>query len=311
MILVIGAEEEYHAKHVYDLLKSKGEDVEYFDTRIFPEDMPLSWFSSDTGIKGYLKINNNKINLQDIKSVYWRWHYGINKKPENNDEDSIYKARILTREIDSAIDSLFESMDCLWVNSLAAIEMHRRKSYQLHTMAQNNIRVPKTLISNDKDELVSFYEENNGQLIYKPVRGGTFTEKVKPEDISKERLDSLLDCPVQFQEFIDGVDVRVYVIGKEIFAAEIQAKTIDFRADDESKIVRVELPENIKNDCFKIMKLLKLNFSGIDIRHGKSGEYVFIEANPAPMFTYFEEHSDYPISECLTEMLIRPQHNLR
>lgn len=68
----------------------------------------------------------------------------------------------------------------------------------------------------------------------------------------------------------------------------------------------VELPEKIKNDCFKIMELLDLKFTGIDIKYNsKTDEYIFIEANPFPMFTYFEEKTGYPISDSLVSLLIK------
>ncbi|MDD3014583.1 MAG: ATP-grasp domain-containing protein [Candidatus Gastranaerophilales bacterium] len=305
MILVIGSSEEYHSRHVYELLKSKGENVCYFDSRTIPERLPITWVASDNTIKGSLKIDGQKINLKDIKSVYWRWHYGIDITPADKTYNSRYIAHMIIRETISAIDSLFSVMDCLWVNSLDAIEMHKKKTYQLYVMAKNGIRVPKSLITNDRDEVMSFFDENNGQLIYKPVRGGASTEKLKTSDFTEERLNSLKISPVQFQEFIDGVDIRVYVIKDKIFAAEIHAKTIDFRDDRDAKIVPIELPENIKDDCLKIMKLLNLNFSGIDIRCSHTGEYVFIEANPSPMFAFFENKSGYPISEGLAELLIK------
>jgi len=304
-ILIIGSAEEYHSRYVYEFLKSKGEAVYYFDTRTLPENLPITWIASDNIVKGNLKINNQKINFNDIKSIYWRWHYGISIKPDDNTCESRNTAFMIESETTSALNSLFLALDCLWVNSIDAIEMHKKKTYQLYLMAQNGIRVPKALITNDRDEIMSFFNQNNGQLIYKPVKGGAHTEKLKESDFTEDRLNSLKTCPVQFQEFIDGVDIRAYVIEDKIFAAEIQAETIDYRNDPYAKIVPVDLPENIKSDCLKIMKLLKLKFSGIDIRRSYTGEYVFIEANPSPMFVYFEKKSGYPISETLAELLIR------
>lgn len=304
MILVIGSVEEYHSKHIHDLVKKKGEEVCYLDSRLIPNSLPVSWNASENDIKGSLLINNKKIKLNEIKSIYWRWYYGISIIPSNNDPNSVYIAQMIERESTSAVESLFSTLDCLWVNSLEAIEMHRKKSYQLYIMAKNGIRVPKTLITNNKDELMPFFEVNDGLLIYKPVRGGAHTEKIKQSDFSEERLNSLKYCPVQFQEYIEGVDIRVYVIGDKIFSAEIRAKTIDFREDPDAKIIPVELPENVKQDCLKILDLMHLKFSGIDIRKNTSGEYVFIEANPSPMFTYFEGKTGFPISETLVQMLI-------
>ncbi|MCK7527854.1 MAG: hypothetical protein MZV64_64715 [Ignavibacteriales bacterium] len=128
------------------------------------------------------------------------------------------------------------------------------------------------------------------------------------KDFSGNKLEYLKYSPVQFQEMIKGVDVRVYGIEDKIFIAEIRAaKTLDFRGDKDAEIVPVELPEKIKQDCLKIMELFDLKFYFVtDIRYNKeTDEYVFIEANPSPMFTYFENKSGYPISESLVNLLIK------
>ncbi len=181
--------------------------------------------------------------------------------------------------------------------------MHKVKAYQLNIMSKNNIRIPKTLITNSADELLNFYKENNKKIICKPVLGGAMTKLITKNDLTGSKLSTLKSSPVQLQEYIDGVDIRVYVMGDEIFPAEIKANTIDFREDSTAIPRPVEIPDSVKNDCKKILKLFKLKYSGIDIRKTKNGEYVFIEANPAPMFIGFEEATKYPITENLIRLL--------
>lgn len=299
MILIIGSKEEAHSKHVYDALLSKGFEAEYFDSRKYPDDIALGFAPNSKD--GFIKIDSKIIPLKDIQGVYWRWFYGYNSV---NIEDS-YTAKIVLRERISALNSLFMSLECNWVNSLKAIELHRTKIHQLDIMAKNGIRIPKTLVTNDADALVEFWENNGRNVIFKPVLGGAYTKKLTEKDLAKDKLETLKTCPVQLQECIDGVDIRVYAIGDKIFPAEIQAKTIDFRADDNPNHMPVQLPGNIENDCKKVLDILELAYSGIDIRKSNEGEYVFIEANPAPMFIYFEKVTKYPITESLIELLAK------
>lgn len=301
MILIIGAPDEQHSKYIYDKLINKNEDVAYFDTRQVPSNLLINWNPDDKDVAGYFKIDNNKIFFKDIKSVYWRTHYGLRTKHNTNNQKLLF---ILNKELESAYNSVFCVLNCLWINSIDAIELHRKKGYQLYLMAQNNIRIPKTLVTNDTDEIMQFMESNNNRVIFKPVNGGALTEILTPAHLTKERLDGLKNSPVQFQELIEGVDIRVYGINNKLFAAKIVANTIDFRGDSAADIVPIELPDNIRQDCFKIMELFKLKLTGIDIRLTPEGEYVFIEANPSPMFIHFEKMTNYPISENLCEMLI-------
>ena len=297
MILIIGSEEELHSKWVYNRLTEKGIETDYFDSRKYPIDLMISYSPNDND--GYFVINNRKIKIGDIQGIYWRWYYGVTKMQTDDD----YTNEIVYRERLSALSSIFAGIKCNWVNSYNAIELHKTKIFQLNIMKNNNIRIPKTLITNDKDALIEFYEENNKNVIYKPVRGGAFTQRLTDEDLRKEQLDTLKTSPIQLQEFIDGTDIRVMAMGNKIFPAELKTDKIDFRSDDNAVPTPVEIPDDVKEDCKKVLKLLDLKYSGIDIRKNSKDEYVFIEANPAPMFIFFEQKTNYPITESLIELL--------
>lgn len=298
MILIIGSQEETHSAHVYNALKNKNIEVEYFDSRQYPQNIILS-YSENTD--GYLIINNRKIDIKDIQGMYWRWFYGVQYKVYEDE----FVSRMVFRERESALNSFLCSLDCNLINSYEAIEMHKTKAYQLNRLKKGGIRIPKTLITNDKDALIDFYEKNNRNVIYKPVRGGAMTQKLTDNDLSEERLKELKESPVQLQECIDGVDIRVFAIGENVYPAEIRANTIDFRNDKQAEICPVDIPDDTKADCIKALNSLKLKYSGIDVKRTKNNEYVFIEANPAPMFIYFEKMTKYPITEELIKLLTK------
>lgn len=287
MIIVLGSEEDFHSKYVYEELCKRNQKVSYLDTRNYPI---FSWFPNDSN--SYIILEDKKIFTEDIKAIYWRWYYGV----LNCETDIIY------REKTSALESFLYSLEKKSYNSLQAVELHRKKGYQSLLMHQNGIVIPNTIITSDKDVVQEFYEKNNKNVIYKPVRGGAFTQKLKEEDF--ERLDLITNCPVQFQECIDGVDVRVYAFETgEVYAGEIVVDCVDFRKDEKAQINRVNLPQHVIDDCMKILKILGLKYSGIDIRRTKDDKYVFIEANPAPMFKHFENVTGYNITETLINNL--------
>ena len=303
MILILGSNEEAHAKYIFDKLKAKNIDVEYIDTRQYPESLFLSYSPNNILEGSFIKINNKKVYVKDIKGVYWRWSYGIKYQNISNTDQNANM--IVQKECKSALDSLFHitKNTCNWLNPITAIEMHKNKAYQLSLMSKNNIRTPKTLITNDFESMREFYETNNKNVIYKPVAGGAYTKKLAEEDFLPERKEQLKYCPITLQECIDGEDVRVYAFKNKFFAGIIKANSLDFREDKNAEIIRIKLPKEVKSDCKKVLKLFDLNYSGIDIRKTKDDEFVFIEANPAPMFGYFEKVTGYPISDTLVEKL--------
>jgi glutathione synthase/RimK-type ligase-like ATP-grasp enzyme len=182
--------------------------------------------------------------------------------------------------------------------------MHRNKGFQLRLLAEAGIRVPRTLVTNAPESVRAFFEQENGNVIYKPVLGGAHTTRLLAEDLTDERLAALASSPVQFQEFIPGDNIRVYGIGEELFAGNIIAETIDFRDDANARIERVDLPDDVAQQCRTLMRLFGLVLTGIDIRRSPEGEYVFLEGNPSPMFLHFEAMTGYPIGDRLVDLLL-------
>ena len=303
MIIILGLENEAHANRVATRLAEKGEDYSFLDTRNYPNNILLDWEATEKN-KGNIVIGNKKIPLSDIKSVYWRNFTDVKYERFEDGENSEFLSSMLERERRSALHSLFYSLDINWVNSMHAFDLHKKKAFLTSEFKKNGIRVPKTLITNDKDALIRFYEENDKNIIYKPVLGGAYTQKITDKNLTDEELKTLKVSPVQFQEFVDGVDIRVYAFKDTLYSAIIEASTIDFREDMESKLIPVDLPSKVQDDCFKMMKIADLKYSGIDIRLSNKGEYVFIEANPAPMFIHAEKVTGFPLTEELIKLLI-------
>ncbi len=308
-VLIIGAESDAHAAFIHQKIHAKGGKACYFNSQCFPASMRMSLHiepgQNCNAIRGNLyEEGENPLLLSTIQSVYWRYHTGIALPPALLDP---FLQDIAYREIESMMGSLFRILPCQWVNPPEAIHMHTYKGYQLQMMAQNGIRIPHTLLSNDPNEVLVFYEAMQGRVIYKPVRGGAHTIRLTEQDLKPERLEELAKAPVQFQEMIEGVDVRIYWINGDIFAGEIRAKTLDFRDDPSAPIVPVTLPPSVVEDCQQITQHLLLLFSGIDARRTPEGEYVFLEANPCPMFIHFEQQSGYPISDRLVDLLIHSE----
>lgn len=279
----------------------------YLDTRHFPSATQINLHcgphqtgNKNAGLGELILAGQPPLPLEAIEAVYWRYHMGL----QLSHLPTPFLMEMAQREIESALGSLFRILPCRWVNSPEAVAMHAYKAYQLSLLHQAGIRVPQTLISNDPQAVIQFHEALDGQVIFKPVRGGGHAAQLTFDLLTTDKLAELANAPSQFQELIEGVDVRVYVIKDEIFAAEIQSRTLDFRDDPAAPIVPVTLPDAVAQNCLKIMRLLGLVYTGIDVRRTPSGEYVFLEANPCPMFMHFEQQANYPISDRLVDLLL-------
>src|SRR5437899_2630061 len=94
-------------------------------------------------------------------------------------------------------------------------------------MMRHGFEVPDTLITNDPD-LVNEFRARYGRIIYKSMSGVRSIVQVFGDDDLK-RLQNIRWCPTQFQAFVEGTDVRVHVVGEQVFATGICSEATDYR----------------------------------------------------------------------------------
>lgn len=303
-VLIVGMPTDVPSKLIYDKITARGGQAAYFDTMAFPADVRLT-FDPETPAAGGIRLTPNGplIKLANIQSVYRRWSNGI----QSPDEEDATLREVVYWNLESAVGSFMRDLDCLWVNSEQATQRHKYKGYQLKLLKAAGLRIPETVMTNDPETVVAFYERlkrDGRKAIYKPVRGWAHTTVLEAADLEPSRLETLANSPVALQEMIEGVDIRAYWLDGQLFPMEIQASTVDFREDYEARRVPIVLPDAVAEDCGKLAKTLGYVFTGIDLRRTPSGEYYFFEGNPTPMFVHDEQTSGHPISDRLVDVLL-------
>jgi glutathione synthase/RimK-type ligase-like ATP-grasp enzyme len=122
------------------------------------------------------------------------------------------------------------------------------------------------------------------------------------------RMESILWCPVQFQRYIAGTNVRVHTVGTKVFASAISTDRTDYRyAELEGgrvEIYGIRLPERVEHACVNLAKHLGLSVAGIDLIMGTDGDIYCLEVNPSPAFTYYEDRTGQPIGENIARYLV-------
>jgi glutathione synthase/RimK-type ligase-like ATP-grasp enzyme len=298
-ILVLGNAEDAHAAHIKQALTAAGATVDYLDTALFPTQLQMFW-RPDTEMGGLILPGERRLDFTDIKSVFWRQLSGV-YIPDLQDSE---QKRIAFNDSMSTLRSLMQACPCRWVNSWQAYEFHKEKPLQLRAVKQLGVNIPATLISNDPKEIAEFAKSQE-KTIFKPVYGGAHTQLVTESHLDPKRLNLALKIsPVTLQEYIPGTNIRSYAIADAVYSAEIRSTALDFREDTEAELIPIKLPEAVEQQCTAIAKTLKLEWTAIDWRLKPTGEYIFLEANPSPMFLYFEKQTGFPITEKLVSLLM-------
>lgn len=210
--------------------------------------------------------------------------------------------------------------NAFWVNSNDGMRMGERKLLQLRAAARCGLKFPKTLISNDTQEICAFIRNNDKPTVYKGFAQSKWwsgsqlamswatevTENAIP-DSSVMRL-----TPGIFQEKINKkYELRITVMGKFFITVRLNSQNIiraraDWRAaGPDLEIEPDEIPDVVKELCLDLMSELNIVFGCFDFIVTPDDEYVFLEVNQMGQFLWIEEFCpDIQILDYFTEFLI-------
>ena len=302
MILIITHKEDYTSDFLIDKLNSKG--IKY--KRLNCEDIDKTNYSIDNNLN--FVINNEG----SFKSVWFR----RTKLPAIENvkfADRIY----IQNEYETLLKNLFSVIDSKWLSEPHAIYRAENKLLQLKLAREIGFNIPETLVTNSKIELKKFYEENNQDIIIKPLG---MSRIVKDDSLSflftnslkKEHIDSIENfdlTPCIFQNRVEKeLELRITVVGENVFSAGVDSQSntktqLDWRKS-QLQFFRYNIPKDISAKCIEIVKKLNLKFGAIDLIKDVNGNYVFLEINPNGQWAWIETQTQLPISDAIINELI-------
>ncbi|MBY0229034.1 MAG: hypothetical protein K2W96_07135 [Gemmataceae bacterium] len=296
-ILILGGHDDDHAAFLLSHLDSLGHDAEMLDSRWFPSDLRLAFDPSSGGWHVNLPTGR-ALAPGEISAVYWRC-YNLFDDPSLPDAGQSY---IAGNDARGLFESFLISLPARWVNGWDAFALHQTKPVQLARVAALGVPIPPTLLGNDPLRVKEFAAAHP-RCIFKPVQGGAHTRRLTPNHLNDRNLKNLAVSPVTLQEEVPGTNIRAFVAGERVLACDVRSEHVDFRDTDDPMIHRHELPPEVAAQSLRIARELKLLWTGIDYRLTPEGRYVFLEANPSPMFLGFEARSGLPLTESLVKLL--------
>ena len=297
-VLILGGDDDEHACHLLAHLDSRGYEAQLVDSRWFPTLMTAT-FDPQSGDGGLRLPNGKDVPFCQVQSVYWRSYYGVNV-PSLPDPDQEWIAQNDARGL---FESILLHLPVRWVNGWDAFWLHQTKPVQLARVAALGLHVPATLVTNEPSAVRDFSSRYQ-RVIIKPVQGGDHAARLIPDHLNDLHLRNLELAPITLQEEVPGTNVRVFVAGDQVMACEVKTSEVDYRDDLSPSLIVHALPDEMHALSRKICKELHLLWSGIDFRLTPDGQYVFLEANPSPMFLGFEAQTGLPLTDSLAALLV-------
>jgi len=258
----------------------------------------------DCAVRGTLKILRKAIDLAAIGAVYVR-PYDVRQIQALEGKGSGHPEFDHALSFEGALSCWLEMTPGLVVNRPSAMSSNNSKPYQMELIRAAGFDVPHTVVTTDASAVLAFWEKH-GAVIYKSVSGfRSIVTRLGPEH--RERLPDVSHCPTQFQEYIAGTDIRIHVVGEEVFGCEILSDADDYRypslPDAGVQVRSYPVPADLTERCRRLAAALELPVAGIDFRRTAAGRIYCFEVNPSPGFSFYEEATGQPIGEAIARLL--------
>ena len=230
MILIISSEHDVHAQAVLAAFARRGVDnVHLLDLSDFPMRMQMDMRLDNNGQSDFALTlpGNGRVPMQAVTAVWWR-RPQMFRPPETvrKPEDRHF---ILT-EAATAFQGMWQASHAMWVNNILRDAAAAHKPWQLALAKRSGLTIPQTLITNDPEQAWAFWEKHPNEGVFKgftaTVHAWRETRRLREADLAF--ADTIQLAPVIFQRYVPAVvDLRITIIGEQVFAAEAHNEEYD------------------------------------------------------------------------------------
>ncbi|MFE2375975.1 ATP-grasp ribosomal peptide maturase [Streptomyces sp. NPDC059398] len=262
--------------------------------------------SCPTPVAGQLRTPSRTVDLTHIRSVYWRRPVWPSFGHLDNDD-----ARFAAAQTRYGLGGTLYSLDGpLWVNHPLRNAAADYKPAQLAVAQRLGLAVPPTLVTNDPDESRSFIGAHD-RVIYKTLRWTPYQRDGVAvtgwaDRVTAAEIDASVSLvPHLFQAVVDkAADLRVLVVGGEVFAVRIESGMLDWRKDYSALSYRVvDLPTRLEKVLHAYLDHFGLVSGSFDFAVDKAGDLWWLELNPNGQWGWLEESTGLAMSVAFAELL--------
>lgn len=250
------------------------------------------------------QVSGKKLSLTNLKSIWYRRtpeyiypNFNLNDKHNSSLKTAIEKNLLNeTNSIYSFCTSLMKEKYSLGNPSLHNLN----KVDQLKIAGESGLKIPETIVTNEKNEVLKFYDKHQ-KIIIKPLQNITFHQVKGKYYIPYTKLlhkREIAKLPILFntcllQKYIEKeFEVRSFYLSGRFYSMAIFSQgnkqtKVDFRVYDEkvpNRVVPYKLPKNIETKLEIFIKKYKLNTGSFDLVFSTERKFVFLELNPVGQF---------------------------
>jgi ATP-grasp ribosomal peptide maturase len=293
---------------VIEELHGRGVPVVRFDSGDFPSTLSFAATITSYGFEGTLTTPTRMADLSRVRSLYYRRPSGFTFPHLDHQT-----ARFAVTQARYGLGGVMAALPgCLYVNHPHRIGDAEFKPSGLSAAAACGFRLPPTLVTSDPDAARAFIKAH-GSVIYKPlstplyrIDGVSCTVEVRA--VTADEIDDAVAGTAHlFQQRIDKTgDVRVTVIGDQVFCIRIDSDLLDWRTDYSRLRYRVvEPPPGLSAALRAYLDHFRLVFGAFDFAVDRQGQWWFLECNPSGQWAWLEPETGLPMVAAMADLLER------
>lgn len=315
-VLMMAAGTDPHADRLDAMLKQRDVGTVWFDVAQVPH---RTWahLAIDTAHTGFTL---DGVASDDIGAVFYRrlsrvrslalWEH----LPEPVREFAAHEAESTLYGLCHVLE------DRPWINPARSRERAANKAAGLMIARRVGMRVPATLMSNDPQAVLAFYDAHDGKIVYKAVdrktlrRGQDHADILYTNRVARHQIEqygaAIQATPGIYQaEVPRQAELRITVVDDRIFCARIisgDPSEVDWRLTYERGLrsERAPLPAGLEEKILAFMQEAGLRYGAFDFIITPEGEAVFLEVNPQGAYLWLEHELGFPITQAIAEALI-------
>ena len=318
MLLILSDQFDPHADRVEEKLKLKS--IKSFRLNLDVaslKETKVTFKNNTWAIKK--QHNGQEICINEVSVVWCRRPFVQLNLDEEDDKSIDFK--IWKGEWNRTLIGIYSSLrDKRWLNPLQNTYRGENKFYQMEIASDLGFKMPKTMVSNDRQELIKFSENFEHvtfkmleQCIYKNEQGvaqGIYATKISPEELYN--FGSHEENPIVIQEYINkDYEVRYTVVGDTHLVCKIDSqKSItakdDWRRYDIPNTPHhpISAPEEIRVKVSALMEKLGISYGALDFIITPSGDWIFLEINCMGQWLWIEDLTGLDISGAIANWLV-------
>lgn len=315
LVLILTRRSDRESDYVGIGLMRRGVDYVRLDIEDIPDLLRIRYTIKQGGESVKFILNEREIDVANISAVYLR---NFEIKAIKCRGDNLSKT-FSFEQWEDTYNILQAQLKCCWVNHPDATRIANDRLQQLVAANSIGFNIPETIITNDPEMARDFYQIHRGGVIIKALHHhavqvgnrvyAMYTYKMTNKDLS--HLDDLVNAPCILQKkLVKKSDIRVTVVGKQIFAVEIDSQSINKARDDLHRCPLTDLPKKTielkKSDhdkCIRLLDFFGLQYGAIDLVRDTYDRLIFLEINPTGDWLWIEQQTGLPITEAMTELL--------